>query len=492
MSTALGQDTKASAVQLGKALQDPVQGINALRRVGVNFTDAQKDVIEKLVNSGKQLEAQKLILKELSTEFGGSAQAAAGTFGGKITQLMNKVNDLEETMGGLIAQRLEPLVGIALEIVDAFSDVISGTSSLADFTQLLSDKLGILGTVAGGVITFFAEHEQALIALAGAISGFLTIAIIGATIAMMSFIGVSLPVIAIAAAIGAVAALIIANWSGISSFFQAIGTTIASIFTFIYTSIVTIMTTVWNAVSPILTAIWTVFSTVFNAIFQVVSWVFQQVWTLIQFYVLTYAAIFQTFLIGLQMLWNLIWGALAPYVQQVWSNITTFVSGGMNWVNSVITSGLTAIRSIWENSWKSKYETVVTWVEKIKNYVQEGVEKVKQLFRDLADAISNILKNIHIPSLHIDVEEADVAGHKIKVPKLKWYEQGGFVPNTGLAYLHAGEFVLSKDMLSGQSSVPQNVSTVFDQPISIQAVINTPMDVSKLGYELAWMLRNSR
>lgn len=35
MSTALGQDLKSSSVQLGKALQDPVLGITALRRVGV-------------------------------------------------------------------------------------------------------------------------------------------------------------------------------------------------------------------------------------------------------------------------------------------------------------------------------------------------------------------------------------------------------------------------------------------------------------------------
>src|SRR5262249_44701468 len=75
MSVALGQDTKSSAIQLGKALQDPVNGILALRRVGVNFNDDQKKVIENLVNTGHSLEAQKLILKELATEFGGSASA---------------------------------------------------------------------------------------------------------------------------------------------------------------------------------------------------------------------------------------------------------------------------------------------------------------------------------------------------------------------------------------------------------------------------------
>ena len=37
MSQALGQDLKSSAIQLGKALNDPIQGVTALRRVGVSF-----------------------------------------------------------------------------------------------------------------------------------------------------------------------------------------------------------------------------------------------------------------------------------------------------------------------------------------------------------------------------------------------------------------------------------------------------------------------
>lgn len=103
MSTALGQDTKSSAIQLGKALQDPILGVTALRRVGVNFSKDQLAVIENLVKTGKTLDAQKLILKELNTEFGGSASAQALTFAGRIEILKNKFNDLQEKVGGVIA-----------------------------------------------------------------------------------------------------------------------------------------------------------------------------------------------------------------------------------------------------------------------------------------------------------------------------------------------------------------------------------------------------
>jgi hypothetical protein len=110
MSTALGQDTKSSAIQLGKALQDPILGVTALRRVGVNFNSAQQDVIKNLVETGRSAEAQRLILKELATEFGGSAEAAGKTFGGRLEILKNQFDEVKESIGLAIVNGLTPLM----------------------------------------------------------------------------------------------------------------------------------------------------------------------------------------------------------------------------------------------------------------------------------------------------------------------------------------------------------------------------------------------
>lgn len=117
MSQALGQDIKGSAIQLGKALQDPIQGVTALKRVGVNFTDAQKDQIKAMVEAGDVMGAQKLILKELQTEFGGSARAAGETFSGKLEILKNQFGELQEKVGGFIVSALVPLTTKALEFI---------------------------------------------------------------------------------------------------------------------------------------------------------------------------------------------------------------------------------------------------------------------------------------------------------------------------------------------------------------------------------------
>ena len=63
MSTALGTDLKSSTLQLGKALQDPITGLTALRRAGVSFTQDQKDMIKTLVDSGDTMQSQKIMRK---------------------------------------------------------------------------------------------------------------------------------------------------------------------------------------------------------------------------------------------------------------------------------------------------------------------------------------------------------------------------------------------------------------------------------------------
>lgn len=73
MSAVFGMDLSASAKQLGKALEDPVNGLTSLRRVGVVFTQGQKDVIKSFVDTGDIAGAQKVILDALTAKIGGAA-----------------------------------------------------------------------------------------------------------------------------------------------------------------------------------------------------------------------------------------------------------------------------------------------------------------------------------------------------------------------------------------------------------------------------------
>lgn len=162
MSTALGQDLKSSAIQVGKALQDPILGISALRRVGVNFTESQQEMIKTMVEAGKSAEAQKYIMAELRKEFGGSAKAEVTTFAGQWKQLNNQFDDMKEEIGNQLIPSLQVLmttiqVNMPL-IIAAFNAAIDVVKKFGEGVDL---ALGRLPSLFAGIAQYAKAEEDA-------------------------------------------------------------------------------------------------------------------------------------------------------------------------------------------------------------------------------------------------------------------------------------------------------------------------------------------
>lgn len=83
---------ESNAVQLGKALNDPVKGLSALTRSGITFTAKEKDKIKTLVSTNKTLEAQDLILQAIEKQVGGTAEAGVSVFD-RMNRSMESVSD---------------------------------------------------------------------------------------------------------------------------------------------------------------------------------------------------------------------------------------------------------------------------------------------------------------------------------------------------------------------------------------------------------------
>jgi hypothetical protein len=187
LSTRLGTDLTSASVQVGKALNDPIKGVTALGRAGVQFTAEQKELITTLTESGDVAGAQSIILGELETQFGGAAEAAANV--DPYTQLANEVGNLSEDFGAIINDALKPFVGFVRQVVDS----IKGWSDETKTTVL----------VIGGLL---AVLGPTLIAVAGLINAYTTIK--GALLAAKTAqVGLNLsilanPYVAAAAAIG--------------------------------------------------------------------------------------------------------------------------------------------------------------------------------------------------------------------------------------------------------------------------------------------------
>jgi hypothetical protein len=113
LSAAMGQDFQTSATQLGKALNDPIKGITALTRVGVTFTEQQKEQIAAMVEAGNVADAQRIILAELNKEFGGSAEAQATN----VARLTVAWGNLREELGGALLPVIEQTAGALNEFL---------------------------------------------------------------------------------------------------------------------------------------------------------------------------------------------------------------------------------------------------------------------------------------------------------------------------------------------------------------------------------------
>lgn len=122
----------AAAVQLGKALNDPIQGVTALRRVGVQLSDAQEQQIKDFMAVGDIASAQKVILGELETEFGGLAKAIGETSEGKLKILQNNLGNTQEAIGAGLLPTIDKLT-------ESFAGLLSPlTGSNEELTQLTS------------------------------------------------------------------------------------------------------------------------------------------------------------------------------------------------------------------------------------------------------------------------------------------------------------------------------------------------------------------
>lgn len=222
MSQALGQDLQSSAIQLGKALQDPILGVSALRKVGVNFSEDQQKVIEKLVETGDLAGAQALILKALQTEFGGSAKAAGETFAGQLAILQTKMGNIKETIGAALLPALGQLATmfgeyLAKPEVQQFLKDLG--QNIADLAAQVVANLPIFIENIQAAFGWFQDNQGVVVAALAAIG--VAILAFGVTVATAAWTALSplLPVIAIMALVGAAAYLLYEawtnNWGGI-------------------------------------------------------------------------------------------------------------------------------------------------------------------------------------------------------------------------------------------------------------------------------------
>lgn len=152
MAQALGTDAAGSAIQLGKALNDPKEGISALTRVGVTFTEEQKNQIEAMQEAGDIAGAQGVILAELNKEFGGSAKAASDAAGAN-EKYKDRMNDLQEQIGTKMLPIQMKLKEVQAEAVAFIADKV-----IPVLEELYAKHYPAIAKAVNDVVSFIEEN----------------------------------------------------------------------------------------------------------------------------------------------------------------------------------------------------------------------------------------------------------------------------------------------------------------------------------------------
>jgi hypothetical protein len=185
-SVVFEKDLASSSILVGKALNDPIKGVTALSRAGVQFTVQQRDQIKTMVASGNTLGAQKLILGELATQTRGAATAAGNTFSGSIAKARNEVGNLGEIVGS----KLTPMIGEGAKSLARFAtEMQDGTGEGGRFVVKAKEIAGEAERIATpffeagkSVVQFFGHNAEARKLV-------LTLAAVAATAKVISFAG---------------------------------------------------------------------------------------------------------------------------------------------------------------------------------------------------------------------------------------------------------------------------------------------------------------
>lgn len=366
MSTAMGTDLQSSAIQLGKALNDPTEGMTALTRVGVTFTDEQKKQIETMQESGDLMGAQMVILQELQKEFGGSAHAAGQTFAGQLEKLKNSFGNIREAIGARLIPILQQAIGFFTTLFNSpqFQEFLNNfTDGIINLAQQAVTYLPILWENIKAGFGWLMENKGVIVAAVAVISAAILAFIISTAAALLAAAPAFLPVLAVILLIAGAAYLLYQAWVNN-----------------------------WGGIQEKVAAVWAFLQPIFQ---QIIQW-------------------FQTNIpIAIQYLSNFWTNKLLPALTMVWNFISTklwpLLQSLGNFLGAVLGIAITAVAGFLENVLIPKLTDLWKWIDahimpvirelaqwlggqlmEAFGQISDGISETIDWFNKMADAISSI------------------------------------------------------------------------------------------------------
>lgn len=169
-----GQSLEQAFAAVGRALADPLRGIQSLRREHVVFNQEQQFTIENLAKTGQQAEAQAKILAILRANYAGAAHDARDTLGGALLALKNNFVSLVEVKssgtGSLVGFINDLSAGLS-NLKAAMSGTLTPTQEVSAGMKLFASTVIIAVESVKGLVTILTAPLFAAFKLVGTLIG---------------------------------------------------------------------------------------------------------------------------------------------------------------------------------------------------------------------------------------------------------------------------------------------------------------------------------
>lgn len=148
---AVGYGTIAANVeQLGRALENPIEGLDSLSRSGFRFSQSQREMIRSLVETGRAAEASRLILSEVESVVSGTGGREADGLSGAFHRLRGNVGDFWVALGD--RTNAAPAFTSIIDRISASLGRLSGALSPENFgdrNQAIIDTMRLIVDLEG-------------------------------------------------------------------------------------------------------------------------------------------------------------------------------------------------------------------------------------------------------------------------------------------------------------------------------------------------------
>lgn len=170
MATVMGMDLVSAVQTVGKALDDPIKGLGSLSRQGFVFDETQKAMLADMVAVGDKAGAQKIILEELATTYGGAGEAGQDAF----KKLDIAMGNMQKSIGSVLLPSVTNLAESVTELLDDFANLDKGTQTfIVTSTTLITALPLVIKGVNGLKVALMSLQASVpvLLAISGAVIG---------------------------------------------------------------------------------------------------------------------------------------------------------------------------------------------------------------------------------------------------------------------------------------------------------------------------------